>query len=96
MFLSFLIIYFSWVSFALAAILYAYGSSPAAEPLEPIWSVECTQGLAIQVCTHHRLNYICTITALVFFCYYQHVLSQLLLKHQLLPTKSWLLFSSET
>ena len=52
MFLNILIICFSWVSFALSAILCANASSPAAEPS---WSVECTRWLAIQVCTHHRL-----------------------------------------
>lgn len=83
MFLIFLIIHFSWVSFALSAILCANASSPAAEPLSPagVWNASNEWPFKSAHTTGYLLHYICTITALVFCCYFQHALSQLLLKH---------------
>lgn len=82
-FLEFLIIPFSWVSFALSTILYASASSPTAEPPSPdgVWNAPNKWPFKSAHATGYLLHYICTITALEFCCYYQHILSQLLLKH---------------
>lgn len=78
----FLIINSSWVSFALLAILCASVSVPATEPLSPAgaWNSPNKQPVKSAHSTGCLLHYICTITALVFCCCYQHIMSQLLLK----------------
>lgn len=79
---SFLTIHFSWFSIELSAILCANASSPAAEPLSPagVWNAPNKWLFKSAHTTSYLLHYICTITTLVFCCYYQHVLPQLLLK----------------
>lgn len=82
-FLIFLIILFSWVSFALSAILCASISFPAAEPPSPAgeWNAPSEQPVKSAHSAGYLPRYICTITALVFCCYSQHVTTRLLLKH---------------
>lgn len=81
--LEFLIIHFSWVSFALSTILCANASSPAAKPPSPagMWNAPNKWPFKSAHAIDYLVHYICTISALEFCCYYQHVLSQLLLKH---------------
>lgn len=82
MFLNFLIIHFSWVSFALSAILCASASSPAAEPGAQL---ECGMHPTSGHSSLHtpQATYCITFAPLQlwYFAAIINVLSQLLLKH---------------